>query len=196
MGVEIPIGYGQATFIFAVAGKPGEMVTTLGYDAPTDFGPSVAAAAIRTIWSNSGAPFAAANVLDNCTFRGVKTTEMTATGPIVGQSLVNVVGTLSGSGLPPNCAFLVRKGTDRGGRQGRGRMFIPPVVYGESGVDSAGSIIGLFVSQFDAKLLQALTAQNASDYPAMLFHESGSTPDLVTSLSTQNMIATQRRRLR
>lgn len=97
--------------------------------------------------------------------------------------------------LPQNNAWLFQKRSSSGGRKNRGRMFVPSVQ--ESLVDNAGNV--------DASARAALTsgAQNflagliTVSMPMVILHTSPlDTPAAVVSLTCDEKIATQRRRLR
>lgn len=105
-------------------------------------------------------------------------------------------GSSTGAGLPPNVSTLLKKLTPRGGRKGRGRMFLPPM--SEDGVDAFGVISE---SQYDALVTAAtgfLSDLITSDQviECSLFHTEGpDLPEVVTSLVPAKKICTQRRRL-
>lgn len=107
-------------------------------------------------------------------------------------------GAASSTTLPPNCALLVHKQTSRGGRRGRGRMFVPWVVK-EADCDEAGVI----ASSPLAIIQNALNAFKAGlvtqTVPMYLFHGPGNTtpgaPTAVDFLIADRLISTQRRRL-
>jgi hypothetical protein len=100
--------------------------------------------------------------------------------------------------LPPNCAVLARKTTARGGRRGRGRMYIPWCVA-ETGVDEAGQIAGANRTPINTALAAFLTALGVNTVPMVLLHNPGLTapgaPNTVLTLVADPLIATQRRRL-
>lgn len=195
MGVIIPEGFGQASLLFGLAGKPDEMVVTFGYIAG-GIAPSATPGEILTSWTGSGKPFFGAAMMTGWTVKGVRTTEMTSTGPLVYQHMAAVVGTASGATAPPNCAVLVRKLTARGGRKGRGRMFLPPCVRTETDIDALGNFDAAWASAFDAKLALSLADMVTTGNNMYLLHEDGTAPNEVTALSTQLLLGTQRRRMR
>jgi len=127
---------------------------------------------------------------------------------IVGQDgpPLSLVGTDTDPGshtitsLPPNCAALVTKATNTGGRRGRGRMFIPWCLD-SADVNEGGFIgatpLGLLVAQVNnfRDNLSGLTPS----FDMVLLHSPGASelpaPSPVTSLGVSSLIATQRRRL-
>lgn len=120
---------------------------------------------------------------------------------------VGMTGNSSGEKLPQNCAALIRKNTALGGRRNQGRMFLPGILD-ENEVNQVGVIASFSVSAFQvaaAAMLADLTSgeqAGATPVPSpmyLLHSEGGSTlppPTIVTSLTADNVISTQRRRLR
>jgi hypothetical protein len=127
-----------------------------------------------------------------------------------GGDPLSVEGSDSGSGeetsgmLPPNCALLVKKQSATGGRKGRGRLYIPWIIQ-ENAVDDAGVIDGASVTarQLDASgWLTNLAGGGSGTYttPMVILHDSSGAgaepaPSVVTALTVDNRIATQRRRM-
>lgn len=102
---------------------------------------------------------------------------------------------------PQNCAFLVHKLTNRAGRRGKGRFYLPGIP--ESVVDNAGGVASAFQGTMNTALAAFLADIAAlPDLTGMvLIHNEGVTavpaaPTPVTQLVVDRMIATQRRRLR
>lgn len=194
-----PNGYGQIRFVFALIGKPDTMVSTIGYHrAVGDFAdPSAAAETYAAAFSAASRPFSADAMITAYTFQGCEATEYSGGAPFVGSASRNLGGTNGGTALPPNCSFLVTKRSTAGGRRGRGRMFLPPIMMGETLVNEAGAVqdstnLEIYQGYWD----DALAAVQASDFPPVLLHTDGSTPSPITALTIQRLIATQRRRLR
>ncbi len=104
-------------------------------------------------------------------------------------------GTLSGQGVTPNTALLVKKSTAVGGRRGRGRSYWPGIEEGV--IDAYGNIDPTAQSTFQDILTTFKNALSDSSIPMVVLHaQSGFTPHLVSSLAVQPVAATQRRRLR
>lgn len=128
-----------------------------------------------------------------------------------GGEPLSVEGTFQGAGdrtmdsLPPNVSALVKKSSNRGGRRGRGRMYLPWALadadVGDTGVIGTTPLGNLQteVSNFWQALEDGISpVETAAMY---LLHDSeGSTPagspNKVTALTLQSVIATQRRRVR
>jgi len=121
--------------------------------------------------------------------------------PLVRQVPLDVPGISTAQRLPQNCAVIVNKLSELGGRRNRGRMFWPSI--GETSVDDTGNItIGsrdTFQARFDA-LLSALRGEGAlppNTSNMVILHSSGvAAPTVVSGLRVERLIGTQRRRLR
>lgn len=139
------------------------------------------------------------NMDDSWLFLGVRLTIGTTdpSEPIVLESPTSQAGGNSGTSAPPNCALLLKKFTSRGGRKGRGRMFVPglPADYITDGGSLGGAVDALTIQLDD--VLRAMAGAVNSD-ELYLFHqeEADGDPDIITSLAVDSTIATQRRRLR
>lgn len=131
---------------------------------------------------------------------------------VTGGEPIGIVGTdtftsISVDARPPaQVALLIKKSTNRGGRRGRGRMFLPWAVnetsVSELGVVEAGTLSD-FQDAADAFLLAIGTASGEDGpNPMFLLHvqsdEQSTTPgvpNVVSALEVQALVATQRRRL-
>jgi hypothetical protein len=101
---------------------------------------------------------------------------------------------------PSQVAGLVRKTTSRGGRRGRGRMYLPWFVH-DSEVSEVGIIGSTWVASVNTNLAAWLAgiAALADVVDMELLHSPGVSPtggpNPVTGLTLDPLIATQRRRL-
>jgi hypothetical protein len=103
-------------------------------------------------------------------------------------------------------ALLVHKRTNRGGRRGRGRMYIPWVLQ-DNVVGETGVILPATVTAFNTVVEAFRTAIAASGYfdglyllhspsgPGVVNPTPTGSPNAITSLSVDTIIGTQRRRL-
>lgn len=119
--------------------------------------------------------------------------------PLVGVHPMTAPGTGGAlSTLPPNCATLVHKRTAKGGRRHRGRMYLPWCVQ-EASVSETGVLDPAIVTQTQNAMTIFLNALTTANVPMVLLHSEGVSPvppaTLVTSLTVDALIATQRRRL-
>lgn len=116
------------------------------------------------------------------------------------------VGTSSGERASANTALLLRKLTTRGGRRGRGRMFLPWVLA-DTSVSEIGRIDTPTVTAYQTKATAWLTAMalDPGSTPMVVLHSPSAddvsnptptgAPNEVTSLSVDATIGVQRRRL-
>jgi len=114
------------------------------------------------------------------------------------------VGGAGASALHQGSAVLLTKVTARGGRRGKGRMYLPWAVA-PGNVDETGIIGAGTVTAINAAAATFLSALNSGNVPMMVLHKESppgtaqpSVPpaaDLVTSLTVSSLISSQRRRL-
>lgn len=189
-------GYADCSIRLQLATMARPAYLTLGLN-PTSTDALQVATELGAAWLYAGS-------LNSCLDSNVTATEFTARlGTDGGEDLVGSVSNASVGGrsigtFPPNVACLIHKRTARGGRRGRGRMFIPWILstteVGEDGVIQAARITAL-----NAALLIFKNQLTAQSDPMVILHSPGSTspgaPDVVTSLYASNLVATQRRRL-
>lgn len=194
-----PAGFTEATFRFNYTGVTREITWTHGFawDDFTVAPPSEMAQILRTHFTDTGAPYAPANMMAGWVFKGVTVTKMLESGPVSGEYLQNSVGTASGTSVPINSAVLIRKQTDAGGRRNRGRMYAPSSMVTETNIDGAG-----FLGSGNVLIIQN-TFDTAWDaladghiFPVLYHNEAPFTPTPVTSWVVQGQLATQRRRMR
>lgn len=118
-----------------------------------------------------------------------------APDPLLGVANFTVTGTRSVSSPSPNVAVLVRKLTALGGRMNRGRFFIPWYAD-ESALDEGGRLSTLERQATQDALTVFLAALTTTELPMVVLHATSlSTPPIVTALSVDGLVATQRRRL-
>lgn len=199
MGVLIPVGYGQCAIHWRCAGSTKDSISTFGYN-PATIDPSASAAMLyASLADGTGDDFPcnAAAMSTDWTYLGVSCTEMDESGPIIGEMFDSIVGTASVLPVPINSAILIRKNTASGGRKNRGRFYIPPLRPDESGVDAMGNMDGDQVTAIQSRWDAAFSAiVDTSSLPMVILHSAAGTPTVVTSLSVQTRLATQRRRMR
>jgi hypothetical protein len=192
----IPPGFGQAVIHMSVVGSPREMLMTFGFE-PVSTDPGAHAFEIHTALTAAGRPMTSASIATGYSYRGVSVTEMSLTGPVIGNFEANVVGSAATPPPPSNCAVLVRKRTTEGGRRNRGRMFIPPFQVSEGGVDQAGVIQAATVTAIATSWNAFWNALTTAALPQFLLHSEGPfTPTAIVGYEYQALLATQRRRMR
>jgi len=192
MALDVPEGFAQASLSWMLTGDPEPMIVTFGVGTFADGDPSAMAELLADGWESE---FGAPGTLDEYTFTGCRVSlQDTPSGPpVIGEASRSTVGTVTGTTLPQNCALLVRKNTGLGGRSGRGRMYFPPFAFPEADVSPTG-----FIGAPLTGIQTAMSAWLVSVSGMYLFHDEALSiaPTVVTSLTVDNRIATQRRRLR
>jgi hypothetical protein len=118
-----------------------------------------------------------------------------SSAPISGEGTSRAFGGSVIESCPPNCAVLVQKRTATGGRRGRGRYFWPWAAS-ETSVSEGGVWATASRNNFQTGQEGFLAELTTNNVPMMLFHADGGAPSPVTSLVTQTLLATQRRRMR
>ena len=188
--MTIPAGFGQVSWFFSGSGTPLGAATTIGFDHNSAATAAELAESFYTLFAEEAMPVVHNQTdLIGCQVK----LGPDATGPSGLFSDVTT-GSLTGGSFPPNVAFLVHKNTNLGGREGRGRMFIPGVAEGAA-VDD-GTLSGGTVSSWNTALGTMLLAAALSDVPFYLLHASATSPTAIQTLTIDGKVATQRRRLR
>lgn len=196
MGVLIPVGFMQVTVIMRGPSATKNSTWSLGFDPTTLGGVPAMLGTINSTIQITGNPCDEASMVVGWQYLGLDATYMDDTGPLLFSVRNTVTGTKSGAPLPVNCAFLISKGTARGGRAGRGRIFFPPALIGESGIDGNGIIDSGALPIIQAYWTDWLDDLEAGGAPPYLFHDSVGAPDVITAMTLQAQLATQRRRMR
>lgn len=197
-----PPGYGEVSMELTLTGFSRPAYVTFGID-PTDTDPNAIGAAIIT--AATAANSFTGQLDSNVTLSSVRVALGTDTGEdVVGVTAGVAVGLRVKSCLPANCAMLVHKTTSRGGRRGRGRMYIPWIID-EPDIDEAGVINSTAVGLVQTGMSNFRTNLSTGGNPMVLLHnpsEPGTIrpttpgpPNLVTGLIVDRLVATQRRRL-
>lgn len=169
---------------------------TFGVD-PTSTDPVSVAASVDLALNAAGS--LTSRLDNNCTI-GPITARLGQDGgeALVGISALTAVGGSGGSSVPPNVAVLVHKRSARGGRRGRGRMYLPWWAQ-IADVDEKGSIASGTISFMQTCMNTFLSQLTTRNVPMYILHEPGRTTpgasDLVTNLTVDPVVATQRRRL-
>lgn len=194
--MTVPPGYAEISVQFKHTLLSRPAFITFGVD-PTSTDPTTVAQACGSAVRLAGS---LGTRVDSTVTIGPTTARLgtDGSGTLVGVDTVTSNGGLSGSSAPPNVALLVHKRSGRGGRRGRGRLFIPwAVASGDP--DERGTIIGTSITAWNTALQIFLVDLTTRNCPMVILHEPGRTvapaPDIVTGLVADNLVATQRRRL-
>lgn len=194
--MTIPAQFAQINWIFGGTGCPQGAQVTLGVDIQAYAG-SPTALATDAVGAWIGSLLVEQSTTVELLRADVKfgPDDVGPTGSFSDPSSGGFAGTCS----PPNVSYLIRKNTAAGGRQFRGRMYIPGVA--ESAVNESGLVLAATVTALQAAvedLAGVLVGVNAIP---VLLHEPPKVgaeppPTLILDYSAENMVATQRRRLR
>lgn len=202
MALIIPEGFAQITLPIRHVSQSREAVITFGVEwgAVLDL-PGECDDIMQTWIDNFGT-----KVDEGCIQGPVRAAVGTGSGEnlaIEGSLTYGSPGTASK--VPSNVALLIRKITGRGGRRGRGRLYVPWLLN-DSDVDDVGNISGTerasCQAAADAWLADLAAAAPAGpNAPMYVLHSSGGStspgsPNEVTGLVVDGLVATQRRRLR
>lgn len=194
--MAIPPGYADVSIRLTNSAMQRPAFITFGID-PSGTNPDSIAGEVYGSFTTAGAFFSR---LDSGVTIGPVTVRLGQDG---GEALIGVSDVTSAGGAtlaspPPNVAVLVHKRTNRGGRRGRGRWFLPWYLT-ETDVDEAGQILTAAVTPIQAALTLTLNNLSAQGNPMVILHEPGLTsagvPDVVHTLTVDRLVATQRRRL-
>lgn len=134
-----------------------------------------------------------------CSVTEVRVSLGTASGEdVVGTDSTITAGTKALTAMPPNVAALVHKTTARGGRRGRGRMFIPWAL-GSSDVNENGTLVPASRTTLQTAVNAWTTKLQVAGVGMVILHAAGKstpgTPNVVTGFTVDNIVSTQRRRL-
>lgn len=198
MALIIPPGYGLASIVFTSSVGTGPFVTTIGLDL-RDAGGQFVLAANKTK-SQYGTAFAALTdnrmVLDRVSILVGQDGEA---GSVDSNSPPTPM-TRSGDAGPVAMAVIARKVTNRLGRSGRGRMFLPGTCT-EAGVDADGGLTTAFRTAHATALTAFRTGmEGASDFPIPLVLLHGPTgpvtPTPIVGLTPSDLVGWVRGRIR
>lgn len=188
--MTIPAGFGEAAFEFQGAAQPLGAVVTIGFSNDATQSATDCAQDLHTLMRDVVAAMCS---VETSLLRTNVKLGPDATGPI-GTYATTQAGGRSGDSCPPNVAFLVRKATALGGRQGRGRFYLPGIAEGD--VDEGGTLSASIRDAASAALGTFHFAASAADVPPFLLHNDSLAPTAITTYNLDVKVATQRRRLR
>jgi len=192
MPTVIPEGFGEAAWEFSCLGDPDPWFVTIGVAFEDPFDPQDQLLAMNDTWSTNLREI----TNDVVTLVRSKITFNEGGTIMEAERAQNQLGNDSGAKLPQNCALLVRKSTGLAGRHFKGRNYWPGILSVEW-VNEIGVIdnttMGDLQDAFDAVYSDLNGVTNAQ--PALL-HSDATDPTFITGFVVQNVIATQRRRLR
>ncbi len=200
MGIRVPENHVELVFRHRIDGDNEDMLCTIGCSEDTSIGQGFGQAQANDLsaaWGANVTPYLSPSLR----FKGLTA----RSGPdglgLTWEVVTDIPGTYTGACLPPNCALLIHKRTQSGGRRNRGRFFLPGVPEGT--VDQVGNLMGTYpqsVAGLGPALFAALAGVSGVGELA-IFHTTpvgvaGLAPTQITSMDVDQKIATQRRRMR
>lgn len=193
----IPLGYGEITLNYSQAGTTRPAQITFGTSLSGVPDPVAYLSAVIADMKTGAGLLTATSFDEGLTAVNARLTYTVLSGPIVIDESINLTGTRVSAAMPPNVAVLGRRVTNRGGRQGRGRIYLPSGYLGEADVNEGGYIGATRLAQLQTMLTDAMNAVNTGSGELVLLHSvMGDIPDQITALTVQPQVATMRRRLR
>lgn len=187
----IPDGYAQANVRFTGAALPTGGECTFGLGDVGASSPIALGEIIFDAWNSSDIM---GSFSTNVTMSSVYVKfGPNTTGPSAEYFGESDTG-IGGAAAPPNVSVLVAKVTAAGGRKGRGRMFVPG--FPEGLIDAGGIVNPTQLTSLQAAFDDFYDTITGLDFPLVLLHGDSTTPTTITSFVVQNLVATQRRRLR
>lgn len=186
--MPIPVGLAVASFIMTMTGDSEEMVCTLGIDPDGAINDGRALEALEA-WQNNILPIQHEEM-------HLVRVELVDGNAVHAQATpaAPTAGSVSGTGIPPNTALLVRKRTLGAGAGSAGRMYVPGASTSE--VSTAGFLNLTFQGDVTAAFATFLADMQLASLQPVVIASDGSGWNEITSFLCQDRVATQRRRLR
>lgn len=197
-----PPGYADCSYELRHSSMSRSAFITFGVDV-TGTDPVTIAGQVKDAFANAGSLL---TIMDNSVSLIATRVSLGTDGSedIVGVNRTAVPCTRSQQSLPAQCAVLVRKVTARGGRRGRGRMYIPwsasAAGFGENGTVATGEVplvqaaVDVWKNALSATA-GPLVVLHRPSAPGTMHPTTAGLPNLVTSLVVDPLLGTQRRRL-
>ena len=192
--MNIPPGFAQCNIFWGGLAMPRGAQTVIGVDPSAlsaGFGPVTVAQAVYNATSSKIMPETHASLR---LLRVLAKMGPNDTGP-AGEFGSGINGAANTPPDSPQVALLVKKSTAGGGRQQRGRMFLP--IVAESQTDAGGMLTTASLNAFETAVDAWLADLAVRNVPMVLLHNAVETlPTPVVGLTVDVRVATQRRRLR
>lgn len=189
----IPDGYAEVVSEFNVPGNSGPALVVFGVVGAAAADATAIADQVWTTWTQAnGLLTNLSNVTALIRTRAILNDSGVLT---YGEHTGSVAGGAAGAPLPPNCAYLASKRSGLVGRANQGRMYIPGCTEAEVGND--GIVTPAFITTMQTDLTDFIADLTTAAMPMVILHDTvGVVPVPVTTLSMNQKIATQRRRMR
>lgn len=184
--MEIPEGFGQVNWFWNCGSSSRKAQTTFGVQLGGEVVPTGLVA-----WHS-----AAMNDLMTLTvfdyWIDKITLQVGGGGPTI-EAALDHHGGGGGNGVSAAVSVLLRKHTASGGRANRGRMYFPGVE--ETSVGEDGSLLAAAVTDYTDAAASLLTDEG-NIVGGVVLHDGPAAPTLITSITCESIVATQRRRQR
>ena len=189
--MNIPTGFAQVNLMFVGAGLPRNAQIALGVENASPLTAAGVAGSVGGAFVTNVMPLLSEGV----TLQSVKAKlGPNATGAEAEIAYGTPGGATGDEPLPPNVAALVRKITATGGRKGQGRIFVPGVT--EDSTTGGGYLTPTALAALQTAFDDFLTDIGTTFTPMVVLHNDATTPTDVTELAVQQLLATQKRRIR
>lgn len=188
MALDIPTGWCQVTLNWSGPTITGHAATVLAFDITTLDSFNDLGDLIETSFNDNLKP----HIHEAWTLESAR---------IVDNSFAldvgyNIPGDKSGDLVPPNTALLMRKGTAHRGKKYQGRNYWPGFLT-DSDVTDSGTITAFYLNTYSDAIIAFFTdLSTAGAYLCLLHNDPDTPPTAVNSVTVENRVATQRRRLR
>lgn len=197
-----PSGYGYYVRYYGPLGNQRTAAIGFGFRNNPGNVASATIGAMRTAVSSSGRIFDPNLLGDSWEWRGDYMLINQLNVLTSAASTVAITGSATGlDSPPPNVSMVIRKNTDRAGRQFRGRLAYPAGFLDETTIDADGNFGSGVRTAWQGIVNATMSALSAATFNMALIHgpdKLGVTPlpTLVTTVEVQQLVGTQRRRLR
>ncbi len=200
MALIIPAGHGQVIHQLSLANDPEPMAVTFGvkFDGQAPTNAQTTVEDLHTIFASTLFSIPHSSYRFEQTEMRFVVAELGEPQVVVEVNPIQATG--SANPLPQNCAALFHKRSNVTGRRNRGRLYLPGL--SEGAVDPAGRLNSGEVTAYGGLANDWLNAVRLTESIAdmVILHSDGISsapaPTVVSSITVDPVIATQRRRLR
>jgi len=188
MPVIIPTGFAQVVIEHSVDGNTHKPTNVFGI-AESGSGAAADLSTVLSAWTSNIMP-----VL--CFGLTCRVATLVDGDGNLATETANVAGSVTEDMCPPNVAALVKKVTNVAGRINQGRFYLAGIR--EDNVSDAGALTITLLENLQDAVNGFMSDLGADSVDLVVLHNDAltPTPTLVTSLIVQELVATQRRRLR
>lgn len=198
MALDIPVGYGLCVQTHSQPFSGQTQICTYGFQnngAATD--PNEIAELHNINWQGATGIYLASAASDSSQFTKTNVYVQQEIGLVGGEFVSNTNGTRSSQPPSPQVALICKKRTALVGRRYRGRMYLPAALLTQANVGPSGIVDAGALATIQSRCDSFLSGLSTIEYPMVLLHTHAPfTPTVVSSLQLEQLIGTQRRRVR